>query len=161
MGSNGDLRRLCPETLHPCFGSNLIRTFFASLCEPFQVESVANFPRVSSGRPYISVGIAEVFHTPVAPSFDVLLIVETRKARLSNSNTKGKTSQAQLILMKLFMLYASPVTIIPSVEERITFVIVRAIFSKCSDRLFGACHGLWGSFLVNVSKNLNTGSADG
>jgi hypothetical protein len=51
VGSNGDLSRLCPETLHPRFGSNFIRTFFVSPLELFHGVWGANLPLVSSGRP--------------------------------------------------------------------------------------------------------------
>lgn len=126
IGSSGDLNILCPETLHPNSGSSLIRTFLVSPCELFHVSWAANLPRVSSGSPYISVGIAEVFQTPVVVSLDVLIMVATKNARLSKRRAKGKTSHAQLIWMKFFRLNALPSTISLLTEERSRLVMAVA-----------------------------------
>jgi hypothetical protein len=79
------------------FGSSLMRVFRGA---PFPLPQVAdelNWPCVSFGRLYISVGIADVFHIPVAPSPDVLIIVATRNTKDSRSRQIGKVNHAHLI----------------------------------------------------------------
>jgi hypothetical protein len=94
----GGAGRGCPDTLHPVFGRSLMRTFFVS-CVLFQVEELANWACVSCGKPKIRAGIVDVFQMPVPVSSDVLIIVKTRKTRLSTNKRRGNVSHSHLTEM--------------------------------------------------------------
>jgi hypothetical protein len=105
----------------------------------------------SWGKPHMNVGIADVFHTPTSPSFDVFIIVATRNTRLSTSNMKGKESHSQLIAMNVSLTNASPLSIVLLGFDRTTFVMAVAKRCICLVTLFGASQGL------NSSKRLQAG----
>jgi hypothetical protein len=78
----------------------------------------------------MSVGMAEVFHTFVAPSPDVLMIVAMRNTRLRTSRTKGKVSHSQRTEIYISLSKALPGTIVLLEDDLITFVNAEASLSK-------------------------------
>jgi hypothetical protein len=103
----------------------------------------------------MSVGMAEVFQTPVAPSTDVLMIVAMRKTRLRRRRMKGNVSHSQCIETYVSLRYASPWSIYLLSAERMTFVIAVARRSMCRDTLFGASQGLKSRMRFHASPLLH------